>query len=208
MIQTNPQIAVIKSELEKRGWLLLNMQSEEDLNQIIEYLGEVIYETDVTVNSESKGMVTSSRGLDFHTDHHKAKYIVWHCIYQTDQGGESILIDAENIYMKLPSEDQIALKQIQLYEHKVFEDDAESHPLVYVDENGIISFYYSFWLLRKADEKNSALLAFQSLLRKSNQFRFKMQPKDILIVNNHKILHGRTPITGTKTRFLKRFWIK
>jgi hypothetical protein len=49
-------------------------------------------------------MVTSVRGLDYHTDHHKAKYIIWYCYKQTDLGGDSILLDAQKIFDQL-SED-------------------------------------------------------------------------------------------------------
>jgi alpha-ketoglutarate-dependent taurine dioxygenase len=35
-----------------------------------------------------------------------------------------------------------------------------------------------------------------------------LQKDDALIIDNRRILHGRTAITGSKDRFLKRYWIE
>lgn len=63
----------LTKELLVNGFIHLPRQTEDQLNNLLNLLGEVILTTDVVVKSESKGMVTSDRGLDVHTDHHKAK---------------------------------------------------------------------------------------------------------------------------------------
>lgn len=195
-------------QLIENGWVHLRNQTLDSVDALLTSLGEVVFITDVTVNPNSRGLVTSTKGLDFHTDHHKAKYILWYCIEQTDLGGESILLDAENLFNSLSTEEQDALYQIRLYEHKVFDDDEESYPLVCNDTDGQRHFYYSLWLVNKQDQKNHALLAFQQAIRDSQFVKFKMQPNDILIVDNHRVLHGRTSINGSTNRLLKRYWIK
>jgi hypothetical protein len=82
-------------ELKEKGYIHLTNQSEADLENILAKLCEVINTTDVVVKPESRGMVTTELGLDFHTDHHKAKFILWYCHKQTDLGGDSILIDTD-----------------------------------------------------------------------------------------------------------------
>ncbi|MGQ3014228.1 MAG: TauD/TfdA family dioxygenase [Flavobacteriales bacterium] len=197
----------ILKDLTAQGFLHLTNQSEKHLDEILDALGEVILTTDVVVKPEGKGMVTSARGLDFHTDHHKAKYIAWYCYRQTNMGGESILIDAEKIYRQLPNEYQEQLKDIELFEHKIFPDDKESYPLVSIDKNGSRKFYYSFWLVKNEDRQNPAMLEFQSQIREAEPIKIRLRERDILIVDNHRIFHGRTPIEGTQDRFLKRFWL-
>jgi len=99
-------------ELLDNGFLHLIDQTEEQLNELINSLGRVIFTTDVVVKPESKGMVTSARRLDFHTDHHKAKYIIWYCYKQTDLGGDSILMEAEKIYQQLSDDYKQQLQTI------------------------------------------------------------------------------------------------
>lgn len=194
-------------ELSTNGFFCLKKQTEAQLNEVLNFLGEVIFTTDVVVKPESKGMVTSARGLDFHTDHHKAKYIVWYCYKQTDVGGDSVLVDASKIYDQLSEENKEKIQKIELFEHKIFPDDNESYPLVSINKEGIIKFYYSFWLVKKEDKQNPAMLEFQRIINQTEPIKINLQEGDILIVDNHKIFHGRTPIEGSKDRFLKRFWL-
>lgn len=194
-------------KLTEKGFLHVCDQTEEQLNEWLNSLGQIIYTTDIVVKPESKGMVTSTHGLDFHTDHHKAKYIVWYCYKQTDLGGDSILIDAERIYEQLSEDHKEQLKNIKLFEHKVFPDDKESYPFVATEENGKRKFYYSFWLVKTEDKKNSAILEFQRLIKQTEYVKLNLKERDILVVDNHRIFHGRTPIKGRTDRFLKRFWL-
>lgn len=197
----------VTKELLDHGYLHLIDQTEEQLNELINSLGQVIYTTDVIVKPESKGMVTSARGLDYHTDHHKAKYIIWYCYKQTDLGGDTILIDAERIYQQLSDDYKQQIKSIELFEHKIFPDDKESYPLVAIDENGNRKFYYSFWLVKNEDKNNPVMIEFQRIIKQIAPIKLNLKEQDILIVDNHRIFHGRTPIEGSKDRFLKRFWL-
>lgn len=200
-------IESLSNHLTEVGFLHLKSQTENQLNDVISLLGEVIFTTDVVVKSESKSLVTSERGLDYHTDHHKAKYVVWYCYKQTDKGGESILMDAKRIFQQLSNEHQEQLKLIELFEHKIFSDDKDSFPLVSISNTGEIKFYYSFWLVKNENKQNPALLAFQKLIRETPPTKICLKEGDILIVNNQSVFHGRTPIEGSKDRFLKRYWI-
>jgi hypothetical protein len=207
MTTVNNDIEQLTTGLKEKGWFHLTNKSEAQLNDILNSLGKVILTTDVVVKPDGKGMVTSSKGLDFHTDHHNAKYILWYCFKQTDSGGDSILMDAEKIYQQLSADEQEQLKAIELFEHKIFPDDKESYPFVAIDESGKRKFYYSFWLVKDEDKQNQGLQTFQKLIRESAPVRLNLQDRDILIVDNHRIFHGRTSIDGSKDRFLKRFWL-
>lgn len=194
--------------LEHKGWVLLENQTENDLIELIAILGNTILVTNVLVNPQGKAMVTSANGLGLQTDHHNAKYILWYCIEQTDKGGETILMDAEVIFNQLASNFQADLHKINLFEHKIFPDDKEFHPLVSTLDNGKRVFYYSFWLVNRNERENEALLSFQSFIHSSLPIKFKLKIKDILIIDNHRMLHGRTAIEGSTNRYLKRFWIQ
>lgn len=201
------KLIAFKDELLRFGFVHLKDQSEDLVQTYLSELGEIIFTTNVKVKPDSKPLVTSDKALDFHTDHHKAKYIAWHCYKQTDKGGESILMDAQRIYFQLPEAYKKALEEIHLFEHKIFPDDKESNPLANVSD-GQIKFYYSFWLVSDTDKKNPALREFQRLIKTNEPIKLTLNPNDVLIVDNHRILHGRTAIEGSKDRFLKRYWIK
>ncbi len=81
-------------------------------------------------------------------------------------------------------------------------------PLVEL-ENGKPKFYYSFWLLKEKMglEERTAGKRFQQLIQETAPIKIKLQPSDFLIVDNRRILHGRTEIKGSQKRLLKRFWI-
>jgi hypothetical protein len=199
-------IKILKTELADKGWLHLPGQTEFELSNLVNNLGDTIFTTDVVVKPESKSMVTSARGLNFHSDHPQAKYIVWYCYKQTDGGGSSILMDVEKVFEQLSDTDQATLHHIYLKEHKVFADDKDYYPLV-ESKGGKRRFYFSFWLLRESDRQNTALLNFQEGLNKTEHIELTLKENDILIVDNHRFLHGRTPITGSQDRHLRRYWI-
>ena len=202
-------MAKLLQELQKRGYALLEKAGRSGLNDAIGQLGEVIQVTEVRNNPNTRALVTSTRALDFHTDHPKADYIAWLCIEQSDSGGESILADADMAFARLSPDEQAELTKIRLFEHKVFPDDEDSRPLVSVAPNGERRFYYSFWLVEDdlpASQK-SALKHFRNAVSECQIAEITLRQDDILVVNNAKILHGRRAFTEDK-RWLTRHWIR
>ena len=172
----------------------------------INSLGEIIMTTDVVIKKDSKGLVTTSHGISYHTDHHKARFIAWYCYKQTDNGGESLLIDAEKIYFTLPKDLQEDLKSVYLFEHQIYDGDRKSYPFVTIDQDSNLQFHCS--LVDDKDKDNPAFTAFEELMNATEPITIKLQGNDVLIIDNHRMFHGRTPIKGSQDRFLKRFWIK
>ena len=193
-----------KIELDEFGFSHIPNQTEELLKQILNQLGNVINETDVIANSESKSLVTSDKFLDFHTDNHLAKYIVWHCKQPAKESGYSILCDAETVFIKLSEQEKEELSKIHVYEHKMYPENKNSNPIVR-KISGKRKFYYSFWLAREKYRKLDVFKKWRELIQNSNYTKLRLEKDDILIINNHRIFHGRTEIIGE--RFLKRYWL-
>lgn len=196
----------MKSELKKNGFVHLTNQTEKQLQEILSSLGEIIMTTDIVVKTESKGLVTTEFEIDFHSDHHSAKYIIWYCYKQTDLGGESLLIDAEKLYLTLPIDVQESLKFVELFEHKIYENDKSSYPFIQIDADNNRQFHCS--LVNDIDKKNPSYIIFEELIKQTDPMKIRLEESDILIINNHRMFHGRTAISGSKDRFLKRFWLK
>lgn len=200
-------ITDLRTTLAATGLLHLEALPYAEFREAITTLGATIQRTEVRVRPESKAMVTSQRSLDLHTDHHAARYIAWYCHRQSDEGGESLLLDARAAFDQLVPQHRDSLFNLQLHEHKVFADDPGSWPFV-MYEQGRLRFYYSFWLTNPSDRDEPAYKAFREALAAKPPTVLKLRPGDALIIDNHRMLHGRRAIGGMGDRYLERFWIK
>ena len=194
-----------KKKLNESGYVFLQKKTIDELSKILTDLGEVINETDVIVDTNSKSLVTSDKYLDFHTDNHMAKYIIWYCQKPAEEGGFSMLCDAEEVYEKLTEEEKIQLSKIHVFEHKLFPENRNSNPIVREIE-GKRKFYYSFWLAREKYRELPVFKKWRDLIQNADHVKKKLNKSDVLIIDNHRIFHGRTEIKGE--RFLKRYWLK
>lgn len=194
----------LKEDLTEKGFCYIQNKTEEELKEILSQLGNVINETDVIANSESKSLVTSDKYLDFHTDNHLAKHILWHCKKQAEQGGQSMLCDAEKVFTQLTEDEKLALSKIHVYEHKMFPENRNSNPIVR-EVDGQRRFYYSFWLAREKYRELPVFKKWRDLIQNTTHEKIRLEENDILVIDNHRIFHGRTEIIGERN--LKRFWI-
>lgn len=202
-------ISDICESVAKTGHTLVTDVSHDESAALIKGLGNVLWVTDVTVKLGSRPLVTSDKALDFHTDHHKADLICWHCLEQADEGGETILLDAYELLRNLTSEQLYHLRELNLFEHKIFTDDPEYFPFLSA-RFGRAKVYYSFWLLKDnvTNEQKTAFNTFRRLTEEFEPIRYKLKPNDLLVIDNGRMLHGRTAIGGNKKRLLKRYWIE
>lgn len=193
--------------LERDGWV--HLPSAPDPEELVAALGaRILFTTDVVVK-EGRALVTSDRALDFHTDHHRADLIAWRCLMQTSAGGETLLADGLAAFESLPVETRETLSTVLLFEHSVFEGDASTHPLVEPGERGP-RLYCSFWFPDRpalTEPQRAAVGAFHEAVRRHQVAKIRLAPGDALIIDNRRILHGRTAITGSRDRHLVRHWL-
>lgn len=194
--------------LHDQKWLHIPFAGEQKFYELATTLGSIIHRTEVVVKTESQGLVTSCKPLDFHTDHSLADYVAWLCVRPAKEGGETILADARNAFSLLSLDDQKTLETVMLKEHRMFENDPLQSPLV-SKINGDLKFYYSFWLVDKkiSGRQKKAFDAFRRSVDEISFHEFKLNRNDILFVDNSCILHGRRAISDTN-RQLKRLWIR
>lgn len=204
----------ILADLDFQGWSQFSNQ-DFDIEEVMKHLGFIIMENDVLIERQSPALVTSAEGLPPHTDHHLSHYILWHCLVQDSQGGHSIMVDGLRIFCSMPHDIQELLRSIHLKEHSVFKGDVGYHPLINETPMGD-RIYYSvlfeptaFWLAneRLTKEQKEAFDTFNEAVRESKTTRFKLKPGECLVVDNGRILHGRSPLQDDSNRLLKRYWI-
>lgn len=196
-------------KLEQHGFVVLRGGRREAVDELLPSLGTTVDVTDVEVDSDRPGMVTSPDSLDLHTDHGAIDYVALTCHAQTESGGDSILVDGREVLNKLDEETRRALQRVYLTEHRVFPSDPDRRPLLRPDGDGW-RIYYSFWLLEESLDEvtEEALNAFRNALEKTNTTRLSLSPGDVLLFDNHRVLHGRTEIRGDSPRHLTRHWIQ
>lgn len=194
--------------LQNKGFCRINIANYECFRDLCSDIGEVVQKTEVKINPLSRALVTSDRALDFHTDHHAVDYIAWFCHKQSNKGGETLLLDTKPLLENLTEHEISELRSIYLYEHKVFEGDEKKTPLLRKNCDNFFDIYYSFWLLDDRDKENPVLRKFYKSLANGCAIKIKLKPCEALIIDNRRVLHGRTAIEGNKDRHLTRYWIK
>jgi Taurine catabolism dioxygenase TauD, TfdA family len=201
-------IGNIQSSIISHGFWHCSGLQESDAQLVAKTLGHVFFTTDVTHVPGSKSLVTSDKSLDYHTDHHRADLILWHCKQQCSIGGETLIMDGGAIINKLDANEVTHLKSIRLREHKVLDDDPGEYPMVSFGD-GLMKLYYSFWMIRDNATRGQmrAIRAFMDQVKETKPLSFHLQPGDVLIVDNNRMLHGRNAIRGDKQRLLRRLWI-
>lgn len=195
------------AELDSEGWCKFSSEKVV-LQELIDRLGFIIMENDVSIDKQSRSLVRSNKPLPPHTDHHLAHYILWHCHRQDSEGGFSIVVDGLQIFQQMSEEEKILLKGIDLMEHCVFKDDLRHHPMIQESENGL-RIYYSFWMADEnlSREQKQAFEAFNYRVRETEPIKFRLKPQECLIIDNGRILHGRSSLSTGSKRLLKRYWI-
>jgi alpha-ketoglutarate-dependent taurine dioxygenase len=204
-----PRLGRVLQDLRANGWCCIRRGGADALGLAAARLGAVLHSTDVVVRPSSRALVTSARALGPHTDHSRADFVAWLCVEPADRGGETMLVDAWPVLALLPARSLELLREVQLFEHRVFPSDPERHPLLSYD-SGPPSVYYTYWLRCELDAARAhALDQFRALVESSaNQVRFRLERGDVLIVDNHRVLHGRTAIALPSRRHLRRLWIE
>ena len=195
----------IKDDLAVRGFVLLSNVSEGDALGIVNGLGDVLLQTDVFPQANVRGDVSTDLPMDFHTDHPGARWIAWHCIRQSSEGGESLLIDSLPLISRLTKDERASLRNTRVRTHVVFPTDTPTHPVLTRDIDIADRIYFTPWLI--SDESNQPLLRLGELIAKEERISIRLKPGDLLVIDNTRMLHGRTAIRGDRERLLRRYWI-
>lgn len=181
---------------------------------------------DVTSEAGHSHLANTVRGLEVHTDNPYRNpppgVQLLQCMCASESGGETILVDgfriAEELRATSPSAFETLSRVPQLFryadhdvdlQHSVkvietnFEDQVEavhfngrSAATLDVPEDQVAAFY-------------DAYRAFGKLVRNhAFRFEFRMQPGDLLVFNNRRILHGRKAYRdGASPRLLQGCYI-
>lgn len=195
-------IKEIKNEVWSKGFCHIRNVDQQLADTVIDQLGKTMYITDIMEKDNGK-IINSPAEMFMHTDHPQSHYLVWHCIKQADEGGETLLLHIPEVFNSLSEAHQNSLKEIRLKLNLEFED--ETYPFY---DNGY--FFYSPSLLLKSYtmDQQLAVAAFKTAMYLFPMNTVRMETNDLFILNNTQYMHGRKSFTPNSNRYLKRFLIK
>ena len=196
----------LKKELASKGYIHIPFPNKFDATTISEILGKQLFTTLIKENPQSTRLLVSNQDVDLHTDHIKAKFIAWQCNSQAAIGGESILMDGFGALGKASDDVLNSLQNIFVKSHRLFFDDKPHYPLF--SNKDRVLYYASFLCETPMGLKEKQAYAwFQEQIKSMSNIEVKLSEGDWLIIDNHRMLHGRKGFEKKSNRLLTRYWL-
>lgn len=222
------------NELSKLGFTRLSNISVENLEDFLSSIGPIL-ETDYekisdikpTVEGKDIGISINAPALSPHTDqsYKNVKNLVefFYCVEHNAKGGDSIIVDGFYVaecfrknhpkYFQVLTETPVLFQQFDSQRQYFF---SHKFTIIALDGKGNISricFSHKNCVrdlpFEQVEDFYAAYSAFMSYLKNpAYQYQFRYKPGDCLLLNNARILHGRTAFeTNSGTRHLKAGFI-
>lgn len=195
----------IKRQVATKGFAHIKLGEGLTLDQFVCDFGDVLFKTLVRENPKSNRSLASNRNVDFHTDHIKAKYILWQCNSQSSMGGESLLLDTRPYLSTISESQKASLSRIAVNCHQLFFGDQTYYPML---SNEQILYYAPFLCVLPGNKSELLSLAgFQNYILSAPKTEIKLSEGDWLIIDNHRMLHARNGFPSGSNRLLTRYWL-
>jgi alpha-ketoglutarate-dependent taurine dioxygenase len=188
-----------------KGWTVLRPQVREALLTELAQLGPVIQTTEITPRANAKAALATDKEMQLHTDHPRARWISWECVRQSSEGGYSLLKDTKPALDALASAEREELRSLSIRTHVVFSDDTGNYPVFRKDGDGADWVYYTPWMTD--GQSSPAFRKFVKALEATTTLTIRLYPGESLLIDNGRMLHGRSALGGDKDRLLIRRWI-
>lgn len=203
----------IAKTVHENGWAVIQNISEDEIPTLCATLGIIngIRELKHPNYVKKKIALDALYRIPYHTDHHSARYLLWHCIESNRVGGASRFIDGLEVLENLSSRTIQILETIQLTTAMEGEKELGKHSML--NENGQnYEVYFGFYKMSmRSDElstaQKTALREFYEISNTVSQHEYNLAEGEVLIVDNRRMLHGRSALTEDSIRHLIRYWI-
>jgi hypothetical protein len=217
--------AEVRRRLPDEGYVhIARVLTEEVFTAAAQLLGTIALRTDIRVDLQADDALRRSRdplyadrpsvyradGLWYHTDSPLIDVLAWYCVEQDAVDGTSALVDTGDLTNHFDDAEQAALSHVRVRAMMREADGSESaheYPLL---SGGKV--YYAPWLLSEnlGDDERALAARFAGYIAQKDAtapIRIRLKPGEMLFVDNHRILHGRSEIPPDSKRHLVRFYI-
>jgi gamma-butyrobetaine dioxygenase len=170
---------------------------------------------DVRSVVDPSNLANTSFGLAAHTDNPYRDPVptmqLLHCLESTARGGENMLVDgwrvAEEVRAQQPDGFDLLVRRGVTFEYRDVDAELSHHaPLIELDTDGMVrGIRFNPRSMQNpsmpADELalwyDAYLLLARLLAEPRFQIRLRLDPGDLFIVDNRRVLHGRTAFVAT-----------
>jgi gamma-butyrobetaine hydroxylase len=196
------------------------------IEQVVErfgYIRETNYGKimDIKWIANPNNVAYTSLALDPHTDnpyrHPVPTLQLLHCLSSEAMGGESILVDgfqvAERLRLQAPNHFKLLSTQpVSFQFHDQTTELRAETPIICLDSRGeLAAVRFNNYVIAPFDLEADliepfyeAYCTFERMLNNPDiQVRFKLEPGDLYIVDNERVLHGRTKFFDANHRHLR-----
>jgi len=200
----------ILNHINKNGFVKIPSLKNEELINIINFLGKPFHRSEIKVEENSKKFFKSNKELDLHSDNPNAKFVLLYCVQQSEKGGETSLLDLNPFFNNLSVNEIEIYKEIAIpipfYKFSVPVSKTVSE-FIYSNDG----YYFLPWVILPLNSTKNILAIdkLKSYIDHSIKIEFKLKSNDLLIIDNKRMLHGRKKIIeNSYNRNIIRIWIQ
>lgn len=215
----------IMQKMKQDGYCIVHFEHEPTDNEILHWVTTMIGEpsqdssqsgqlfSKIIAEPEAKYFANTHYTQPLHTDDaHVAdtpSMIALYCKQQAKQGGISTLVKLDQFYSLLTSQQALFKKLCSKDALKINGVQGSlSRSLLYPLAKKTLGIVFPVFV-NTIEADDSVLRVYKELLslfhQVKNQIRFKLSPGDLLLVDNFRVLHGRTQFDLHSERVLYRF---
>lgn len=205
------QTPEIMSSLRLTGWKRLPAMTDAEFRRLVDSLGKAWCETTVALRSEVQTYLCRPQPVPFHTDHPDATFVAWRCEHPDDDDGSQLLVDGFAALSACGQAARRSLLKAHVEVHIRKGDAAVLVPVVRESAEGD-RLCFAPWL-RPIENDPGILSAFAwmetEVARMSEEAvqAVRLNDGEVLVVDNGRMLHGRSGLNPASRRRLRRFWI-
>jgi alpha-ketoglutarate-dependent taurine dioxygenase len=206
----NSFIAELQKTLQQNGYAHLKDEfSLDEYERIAGHLGTVFLINEIQVLDTTRTKdVASNSGFGFHTDSFCANFVSWYCVTPGNDDEPTLLLDCADLTDHLSPSACRVLSEMQMPARA---PDVAT-PILAVTDRVRLNFIPWRPIRIESQEQVAALKEFKDFISaRSAQpgvvVAIKLGKGEVLIIDNHRILHGRPPLKEDTPRHFKRFWI-
>lgn len=164
----------------------------------------------IAPRGKSKVLASSNQEMSFHTDNvyldDPCKSIALFCSVQADEGGVNELVDGLVIAKELPADIRQALAEEKWHWTHPSTQESSDNFSVLDEENERLRW----WRMSLLNKDIASIAIADTLEEAINSSTDKqtvlMQPGDVLVTDNTRILHNRSSFVGERRVYRTRFW--
>jgi len=207
---THNLLSTCMHSLKECGYFYLPNQPVNSATRWAEVFGSHWLRDEVKEHPNGKKLRETCNAIDLHSDPAGVHYLMYVCRQAAGVGGEVLLADGRKILNSLNPKVHPLLREIEVICPRVFGSEHPTTPILQVDSaQQMKQCYYAPWHLLEPHlpPLKQALGDFLNGVNTAPRIELKLNPGDLLIIDNTRMLHGRRSFGRNSGRWLTRYWI-